>query len=151
MGRFYRVAAGDHVGPGPEGCECDRCVHDRMERGKAKDDPNYVPRLLSHIYKMNDVIETDEDLTVFNQPGSMKFELVDAMGRPTLQETRTAPPQPQAQQPVSDGLELMNVKDLRKHAAEEEIDLGDAKGKTEIIKKIREAMVAAAAELGFNS
>ena len=90
-------------------------------------------------YNAGEIVRSDTNLLVFNQPGCIKFELVDEEGQPSKSSKH------------NDGLDPMTVSQLRAMAAEEEIDLGSASRKDEIIKIIRSTLVSTAAEEGFNS
>jgi len=106
------------------------------------------------VFKAGDIVVTNNDLLQFNQPGAAKFELVDSVGRPKSQkpiEKRVQPKAVTPDIPLGDGLEDMTVNELRAMAEEEEIDLGSASRKDEIIKAIRNSMVSTAAEEGFAS
>lgn len=106
------------------------------------------------VFKAGDIVTTDSDLMQFNQPGAAKFEVVDSVGRPKtnkpvekrIQSKATVP-----DIPLGDGLGDMTVNELRAMAEEEEIDLGSASRKDEIVKAIRNSMVSTAAEEGFAS
>ena len=74
------------------------------------------------VYYTGDIIETDKDLSRHNTPSGQKFERLS-----TIQSI---------DDPVSD-LNRMTVADLRALAEQEEIDLGDAHLKDEIIEAIR--------------
>lgn len=85
-------------------------------------------------YKRSDRITTDKDLLKFNKPGiAPKFELL-SIGREDAEETGEAAPSL-----ANDALEDLTVAQLRHIAEEEEIDLGGAARKDEIIARIRAA------------
>ncbi len=106
-------------------------------------------RRVSKIYDTGEIVESAVDLCeAFNQvdeqgvPRSIKFERVDSVGRP-LAKRKVKPKVSQQQQqsePASDGLDGLTIEELRKFAAEEEVDLGDAKKKEDIIEAIRETV-----------
>lgn len=154
---FYRVLEGKHFGKGPKGCECDACLYNQKEYEKVRDARKegieYVPRLRDHAYRKGDIVETEFDLLAFNQPPrSMKFEKVDSIGRPVSQLARSKKSTATAGDfDLGDGLEELTVEELRKLAEEEEIDLGSASRKDDIIKEIRKSMVQSAVESGFRS
>ena len=150
---YYRVLEGKHLSRGPEDCECDNCKHSRIERKKLEEaeaaGKEYIPRYRDHVYRKGDIIETDFDLLSFNQgPRAMKFEMVDAVGRPLARRVQKAPPKKIVS---NDGLDDLTVEDLKAVAAEEGIEIGSETRKKEIIKLIRAAMVQEAAEAGFRS
>jgi hypothetical protein len=74
----------------------------------------------------NDVVVSGEDLMLENVPGSPmpRFELLD-----TVDDGAS----------VEDTLESLSVDQLRRAAEAEEIDLGDARRKPELIAAIRQA------------
>lgn len=79
------------------------------------------------IYRIGDVIESDDDLV--KRFGGDKFQRVDDDAKATdVNDSRRAT------------LEAMTLKELRKFADDEEIDLGGASRKNEIINVIVEAM-----------
>lgn len=93
-------------------------------------------------YTPKDVIETGRDLTKFNSPGlPPKFELLDENNRPVQQHWRDEPVA-QDDNPVVGTLRQMTVEQLREVAADEEVDLGDARLKEEIVKLIADAHMA---------
>ena len=69
-----------------------------------------------------------------------------ATGSPSVSPT----PKPQAM-PTPQDLEQMSVSELRALAAAEEVDLGSANRKEDIIKALRAANVTKAAEAGYKS
>ncbi len=82
------------------------------------------------VYYPGDVIETESDLCKFNTPSSSpKFEKLDASGVPAK-----GAPYP------GDQLDAMTVERLREFAAEEEIDLVDARKRDDILQVIRRAL-----------
>ena len=76
---------------------------------------------------LNPIIESDRDLCgLFNSPGfPKKFEEVGANDTPQISG--------EVNQKL---LQRMTIVQLREHAEAEEIDLGDAKSKVEIIESI---------------
>jgi hypothetical protein len=122
---LYRLLSGKHIGVGPPGCKCEKCSDE--------DTRNW------HVYRPGDIIDTKINLLALNQPPrSMKFEMVDEKGKIVHSESAVAHPQT----PIParrDGLEAMTVNELKLLAAEEEIDLGEATRKEEIIAVIRGA------------
>ena len=147
---LFRVVKGNHVEAGPPDCDCERCKQDR-EAVKA-DPPKPT---IGHVYRAGDIVDSSSDLgALFNQQDAIKFERVNASGqviRQVVMPKRNRPPSPSPQLTTSgsDGLDDMTVADLRKHAEEEEIDLGSATRKEDILKEIRKALVGSAAESGF--
>ena len=98
-------------------------------------------------YRQGDIIESDQDLTAFNDkrnPNNTKFELVNEHGQAlqsaTPQNYRPPAPTPPAAI-VNDSLSSKTVAELREIAAEEEIDLGSATRKEEILEILRRAAV----------
>jgi hypothetical protein len=83
------------------------------------------------VYKAGDIIETDYDLNRFNAPKAEKFQRI------TGEEAQAITQSQAAQAPVDETLESMTLQELRNLAAEEELDLGNAKTKAEIIAAIR--------------
>ena len=153
---FYRLIAGKHFGAGPEDCDCDICTFNRREYQKAEKEKKegrvFAPRLRDHVYQHGDIIESEADLTEFNQPPySIKFEKVDGSGRPVNQTTRKRkkPSTPVDDIHTGDGLEEMTVDELKFLAEEEEIELKPDSKKVDIIKALRAGMVVQAAEAGF--
>lgn len=101
----------------------------------------YRLRAGSHIdkngtYKQGDVFDSDEDLV--KRFGHQKFERVysEVTHKPVEKSDK-------ASDKSDDGLESMTLEELRKFAEGEEIDLGKATRKDEIIKAIRAAEIAA--------
>ena len=80
------------------------------------------------IYRKGDVVESDVDLTKHNTPGSPRFAPIGDGGVAVVDE------------PVGsdDGLDEMNVRELREYAEEGGIDLSGTKSKDAIIERIRE-------------
>lgn len=125
------------------------------------------------IYVKGDIIETDKDLSKFNgpYPNMHKFELVEdngagsestlvtnpskgtslsgsdpvavaaaaKAGYDTINAQQSKPPT----QNFDDTLEAMTEAELKKFAEAEEIDLGTAKGKKDILKAIKASMATA--------
>ena len=150
---FYRVLEGKHLGLGPKGCDCDNCRHSKDEDRRLKEAESqgkeYIPRYRDHIYRRGDIVETDFDLLSLNQGArSMKFEMVDSVGRPLMNPSQKSPPK---KVPPSDGLDDLTVDELKSMASEEGIDIGSETRKREIIKLIRATMVQEAVEAGFRS
>lgn len=96
------------------------------------------------VYKRGDRVTTPVDLEKkLNRPGyPPKFRRVDGV----LPSQKLGPPNPGDPYPTQlpppqthgmDTLEAMTVEELRKYAAEEEIDLGPAKTKADILKAIK--------------
>ncbi|MHC4686854.1 MAG: hypothetical protein ACYTEW_21470 [Planctomycetota bacterium] len=71
-------------------------------------------------YHPGDVIDSASDLSKHNRENSTRFELL-----------------PGGATGVADGLESMTVAQLRQHAEAEEIDLGDATKRAEILALCR--------------
>jgi hypothetical protein len=143
-----------------------------MSQASVKAEPRYRFRLLSgthheakwdmtsrpsidrgRTYYQGEVIETDNDLSIFNGRGtaSPKFALLSpetetvaeaaARGFNTIHKNAPtkSPPEP-AGPSNKDMLDTMTVNELRKFAEDEEIELGDAKTKEQILKVVREAV-----------
>lgn len=93
------------------------------------------------IYKKGDLFTTHVDMEArFNRPGfPPKYRRVE--GVLPSQKLGSLPNVPQnippAQTHGMDTLEGMTVEELRKYAAEEEIDLGPAKTKAQILEAIK--------------
>lgn len=141
-----------------DGLHTEEPTFERDEKG-APIIENGTPRILKEgrTFKKGDIIETDKNLhVIFDRIGNPpKFEEVHEDERiMTAQEKRqkaeallkeAADDELAAQlrkNTMNDVLDSMSVEDLRKHAASEEIDLGKAKSKDEILKVIKAAMVA---------
>lgn len=86
-------------------------------------------------YIAGQIVESKRDLTLFNHPGSVRFEKVgeDAKDNPIPQAPTTK------QSGAHETLLSMSVEELKQMAAEEEIDLGKAKTKSEIVDAISKA------------
>ncbi len=89
-------------------------------------------------YKRGDVVDSASDLNQMNAPNAIKFQRVANDFNPTVQEqsndlgkTSVLPPTATADKAVYDE---MSVSELRKVAASEEIDLGEASKKEDIIQ-----------------
>lgn len=110
-------------------------------------------RVKGKVYKRGDEVVTNDDLSRFNHGTRRpKFERLPDIqeaaeqgfhrgNTATLPEQKTqavvqAKPQPKLN---FSALEAMNVKQLQDHAAAEEIELGQAKTKEEILKVIKAA------------
>lgn len=126
----YRVLSGTHS----EGYEP---VID-PETGKQLLDPmtNKPLRGEPITYHAGQIVESKSDLLRFNSPGSIKFELLGArnsyFSEPVKQENE------------QDELGRMTVGQLREFAAANEVDLGPAKSKDDILRTIRESIMAPA-------
>ncbi len=79
---------------------------------------------------VGDIVESDTDLTKHNKAGRPKFARIpevepigDVLG------------------PANDDLSTMTVSDLRAHAEEHQIDLGEATLKADIVEMIRSEML----------
>lgn len=102
-------------------------------------------------YSQGEVFESnDKNLLRFNAPGmAPKFEQVNKqtpIGRPNQGDSIPAPTAIVTTNAISikdlDTLQSMNVKELTAWAAEEEINLGAAKSKDEILKAIKEQIAS---------
>jgi hypothetical protein len=95
-------------------------------------------------YKAGDIIESDQDLTVFNDAGNpqnIKFELVNEYGQAVRDTVPVKPSQGRPASPVEDTLESKTLSELKEIAAEEEIDLGSATRREEILDILHRASV----------
>lgn len=97
-------------------------------------------------YVPGDIVDSMTDLNRLNGPGMKpKFKQVKDSRDEEQARTQVSVAPAVQQKETSDGilgtLEGMTVSDLRKLAAEEEIDLGDAKTKEELVKVIHESSV----------
>ena len=111
----FRILAGFHIGAGPSGPD--------------------------HLYKLGDIVESPQDLErVFNSRDSRKFE--------RIHEDQPATP------PVGPAvgikgylarLEAMSSEDLVALAKDEDIDIHGAKGKVDILAKIKRGLLSPAA------
>ena len=97
-------------------------------------------------YHPGDIIETHRNLFRLNSPGAIKFQRIEADAKivlpkgPAEQLEQKAEEQEAAMAEVpevSDGLEELDVKALKSYAKEEEIDLGGAMKKDDILATIR--------------
>lgn len=156
-------------GTAPTGIDFETCSHDGARSkcpkcGATKASP------ISRQYKAGEIIETTQDLCkIYNQVGSEKFARIDGSVISTemsneellaearrrglmLAETSEAEAAPQPQGFNDDAtLEAMSADELKKWAAGEEIDLGDAKTKNAMLAVIRKVRAANFATAGFNS
>lgn len=96
------------------------------ESGKVKE-LREVERAKNTFYS-GDIFESEVDLSRLNTGNARKFELLPGYDTSSL---------PKREQEADDGLEKMTIPALKKMAEAEEIDLGDAQNKTEIINVIR--------------
>lgn len=132
--RRYRVMRGAYIEgrhPAPEGARGVPKVY-----GKGKED--------------GDIVETEKDLLKHNSAtGTPKFILLDEERASASRAESTSPPkasaQPAAQQRPAPAatqdnreyaakLQSKSIKELQDHAKEEEVELGNAKTKDEIIR-----------------
>jgi hypothetical protein len=94
------------------------------------------------VYRQGDIIESDVDL---EKKLKNKFQRVIDDAMPTVRKpmvkTEDEPqlPKEEGESDPGDTLEAMTVSQLKKFAAEEEIDLGTATKKSEIVNTIRAA------------
>lgn len=126
----FRVLRGAHVGLDKDG---------RERQWRARRGPHNPPRPDDDpIDWKGDVIETRQDLSKLNDPRveMQKFARIDFAN----QQAPVAPP-PKAR--VLD-LSMMDAAALKAHAEAEEIPVGNAKSKDELLKAIRAAMQPAA-------
>ncbi len=165
--RRFRVLAGQHFEVHPEDLHPKRVKVKEVVNGELVEKEVWVPppeppRTI--IYRTGDVVESSCDLAkLFNgdHGSSPKFELVHENGVPMTRQEGPITPEEIARrgltqanvpvQTVNDAktitaavspmatLEHMTLDELRKHAAEEEIDLGKAKSKDEVLKVLRTA------------
>lgn len=93
---------------------------------------------VKRMYSPGESVESDRDLCkLFNRPGSIKFErLPDPPQAQSFQGQQNAVATAVKESPDLDG---MTVRDLQALAEEEEIDLGGAKTKDQMVKTIRQA------------
>jgi len=122
----YRVLAGTH-----------RIPHPTIKK------PNGANTYVVH--EAGDYFETDRDMDLLNPLSSnlkRKFEKVSDDVETKLEKMLKGDKAEKAPEQANDGLELMEIGDLKKLAEEEEINLGKAKGKAAIIKKIRNAHIS---------
>jgi hypothetical protein len=94
------------------------------------------------------IIETTTDLCKMNHPGANKFQRLYESPKSSSDPEAVAEaahegfygmPEDPAVKAKSDGLDGKNAAELRKIAEEEEIDLGSAKTKDQILGRIRES------------
>jgi hypothetical protein len=169
----FRLLAGSHS----EGFvdDQDRLVYlvtslDPSKRGYADfkgnllhPDPNGLLKFPPKQFHAGDIIDSKSQLDVkFNQPGAVKYERLDDMGR-SFSETPGRKPDEslrdyylrmadeagklegvaggqsdeQDDEDITDTYDAMTMKELRSHAAAEEISLGDAGTKADIIQLLR--------------
>jgi len=87
-------------------------------------------------YSPGAVIDTAQNLLRLNAPGSIRFERVYEEEEPTPVETT---PEPTEEEPTDD-LEALTLAELRDLAEAEEVDLGDAKRKADVLEVLRRAL-----------
>mgnify|MGYP001599409671 CR=1 FL=1 len=154
--RRFKLLDGFHVGPNPDNFD---------EDGKIKPDivkqAEHNPAVLDKMYERGDIITSPNDLTFLNVPGYRpKFEFVPERGeilpsgayafdpaKETIEQfaqrmkALTIGPgdgaiQQQPQRPQAN-LDGMNVDQLRRYAEEEEINVGAAKTKEQLLAAIK--------------
>lgn len=81
-------------------------------------------------YKRGQIIESMSDLDRFNKPGARKFRRLDALPEPITDVPVNNKP--------TDTYDEMTIDELRAWAEGEEIDLGGATKKADIIKVLRQ-------------
>jgi hypothetical protein len=151
----FKLLDGFHLGPNPDNFDKNGQVRPEIaERAKQN------PAVLDKMYERGDIIMSPGDLTFLNVPGYRpKFEFVPERGellpsgahafdpsKETIErfaERMKAltispgdaaiqpPPPPQA------GLNDMNVEQLRRYAEEEEINVGNAKTREQLLAAIK--------------
>lgn len=109
-------------------------------------DPKDPNRLRTpKIYRAGDVFDSVCDLSKQNSPGCIKFRKVDPSTPLSNPYDTPAKVKGSSEAPINPNLsvddrrqtyETMTVDALRRHAAEEEIDLGDATKKSDIIDRL---------------
>lgn len=114
-----------------------------LVRGKAV----YESETVTYRFNDNNVVESHKDLVAllpnkFQLIGpskrSMSQEEIDAFGiKPQPETKKPEAKRETATEPEDDGLDKMTVSDLRDLAARDEIDLGDAHLKADIVAAIR--------------
>lgn len=128
QGGQFRILIGDHIGKGPDGCECDDCLRTNgtdhrytarrySNTGDALDPENYD----------NDLIDSPVDLVARHNkgPNSRKFERVQT---PRVREKAAGSPP---------DLEAMTNRQLQDYARETGVDLAGAKSREDIIRVLR--------------
>lgn len=88
------------------------------------------------IYKRGDTVASELELDVLH--GSNKFRRLSEDTRPSSPPPATVPEEADAAD--LSFLDGMSLKELREYAEQEEIDLGDAKRKQDVLKVITEAV-----------
>lgn len=117
---------------------------------KVPGDPNTLT-----MYRQGDVFFSSSDLSVLNSPGSTKFERIHddkpipaapppvvATAQGTAVASSSATPVTKAEPKgvdIGPTLESMTLEELRRHAADEEIDVAKLKTKDEVVKAIKAA------------
>jgi hypothetical protein len=155
MAKFkFRLVAGKHY----EGFSCPTCKGAK----KKGDDKCATCDGFGRVHRecsRGDIIETDRNLmAMFNSQGSIKFERADGLRPEDRRDGETAKQYAarlaalaaeaalaaaQEEQGETATYEQMTVDELKRHAAAEEIDLGNAKSKQEIIKVLAGSKVHA--------
>ena len=160
QGGKFRVLVGEHIGKGPEGCECQACIQSNglnhryrsvvykgnyqfnpyeldewVGKGKRKED-HPKPIGPDNPYD-GDIVDSDEDLALLhnfppgpNFPGSFKFERLDDQGRSSMNLSTFDGP------PPSYPLEKMTLAQLMAVADDEGISLQGKTKKEDIIAAI---------------
>lgn len=89
-----------------------------------------------------DTVLTSKDLRKFDRHGMpvKKFMLVETLEGKASEEATAAPavptPEPKVDEDLAETFRSMSVPELRQYAAGEEIDLGDATRKDDIVKAL---------------
>ena len=109
--------------------------HGRTDDGTPNGNLVKAPAGKAVRYKRGDIIETDIDLA--KRLGESKFQRLrpDELGE-----------EPQEDEVVQDTFSSMSVKEIRKFADDEELDLGDAKSRPEVLAAVRKAVADSTSE-----
>lgn len=90
-------------------------------------------------YHRGEVVNSRSDLRKMNKPGAKKFEFMGMVDEGAIEPEAITINAPVRDFPSEDTLSNMTIPELRRFAEQEEIELGSAKSKTEILEAIRAA------------
>ena len=92
-------------------------------------------------YGPKSIVNSRSDLRRHNKPGSQKFRFIGMVEEDAVEpDPEKGPSQVYPATPSDDTLSGMSIQELRKFAEQEEIELGTAKSKSEILVAIRAAI-----------
>lgn len=122
----FRLKAGGHSHTYWREPTADEKANSSIRKARLSDGKDYV--LDTRRYEKGDIVESDVDLV--QRFGANKFEKI------------TEAPQVSSSPNPWDNLESMTVKQLKAFAESQEIDLGGATGKQEILEMLRSVSAA---------